>query len=110
MQQDKELRNRVSPPQMDHLAEQIISRSKTMDQERASDGIMGAFTWLPNFFKTPQFSYALVAVCCVLLVATIIGNNIGMVQEQASYNVAEQQDSEWTEFLFNEEEVMFAGL
>ncbi|MBL4590075.1 MAG: hypothetical protein JKY11_08365 [Alphaproteobacteria bacterium] len=110
MQQDKELRNRVSPPQMNHLAEQIISRSKTMDQERPSDGITGAFAWLPNFFKTPQFSYALVAACCVLLVATVIGNNMDVVQEQGSYDVAEQQDNEWAEFLFNEEEVMFAGL
>ncbi len=106
MQQDKDLKNRIEPPQMDHLAEQIIARSKAMPQERETKKVLS----FPSFFKKPQLSYALAAACCVLLVATVVNRDVAIEPKFEASEVAETSSDEWDEFLLNEEEVMFAGL
>ncbi len=104
--ESKHLQNRMKPAPMDHLAEQIIARSKTIEQEQKSS----AFKF-PHFWKKPQFSYALVAVCCVIVLAVAVQHNVNVTAPntvEVAQNEREAQD--WEEFLLLEDEQLFAGL
>lgn len=109
MPQDNNLKTRMNPPKMDHLAEQIIARSKIMDQAIPSKKVLS----FPKLWAKPQFSYALAAACGVILLAFVVTNNAPTSINNGTFDVAQQPGvtlSEWDEFLLNEEEVMFAGL
>lgn len=107
MQQDEPLKNRIQPPKMDHLAEQIVARSKDMPQ-----GVYVKKTRpFAGFFKMPQLSYALAFACCVLFISVVVTQNISTTTDQAtSHDVALQDDDHWDDFWNLEEETMFAGL
>ena len=93
---------------MDHLAEQIIARTKTMPQDCEKQSKPWRFL---DVFKIPQVSYALVTACCILLVVTIVLNNSPKPASDSSVEIAETIDNhDWDEFWNNEEATMFAGL
>ena len=107
-QDNNDLNNRMTPPNMDHLAEQIIARSKVIEQETPS---VKTFK-IPKFFSVPKLSYALATACCFILLAFVVTNNAPSIDPTKGFDVAEQvsTESEWEEFLRNEEDIMFAGL